>query len=90
MTAAAAGVIDRAREPDAPLFLLCDGDLGASAAELVPLLDAVRAGECDLAIAAFRRRVGRRLRGRAPLRRLGDRAPLRLSGRARRSRASAR
>ena len=58
MTAAVASVVDRAREPDAPLFLLCDGDLGASAAELTPLLEAVRAGECDLAIAAFRRRVG--------------------------------
>ena len=42
----------------APFVLLCDGDLGASAVRLVPLLDAVRAGECDLAIAAFRRRVG--------------------------------
>ena len=58
MTAAVAEVIDRAQDPDAPLFLLCDGDLGASAAELMPLLDAVRDGQCDLAIAAFRRRVG--------------------------------
>ncbi len=40
------------------IFLLCDGDLGASAAELAPLVDAVGGGECDLAIAAFRRRVG--------------------------------
>jgi glycosyltransferase involved in cell wall biosynthesis len=58
MTAAAAGVIDRARERDAPLFVLCDGDLGDSAGRLTPLLDAVRADECDLAIAAFRVRVG--------------------------------
>ena len=58
MTAAVAEVIDRARDPDAPLFLLCDGDLAGSAAELMPLLDAVRDGECDLAIAAFSRRVG--------------------------------
>ena len=58
VTAATAGVIDRAREPDAPLFLLCDGDLGDSAGRLAPLLDAVRDGECDLAIAAFRVRVG--------------------------------
>lgn len=58
MTAAAATVIDRAREPDPPIFLLCDGDLGASAGELRRLLDPVAAGECDLAIAAFRRRVG--------------------------------
>jgi glycosyltransferase involved in cell wall biosynthesis len=40
------------------LFLLCDGDLGASAAALGPLVDAVRGGECDLAVAAFRQRVG--------------------------------
>jgi glycosyltransferase involved in cell wall biosynthesis len=58
VTAALAGAIDRAREPDPPLFLLCDADLGGSAAELTALLDAVRDGECDLAIAAFRRRVG--------------------------------
>jgi glycosyltransferase involved in cell wall biosynthesis len=58
MTAAAATVIERAAEPDAPTFLLCDGDLGPSAQELRALVDAVEAGECDLAIAAFRRRVG--------------------------------
>ena len=40
------------------LVLLCDGDLGASAARLGPLLAAVEAGECDLAVAAFGRRVG--------------------------------
>jgi glycosyltransferase involved in cell wall biosynthesis len=38
--------------------LLCDGDLGDSAAALVPLLEAVERGECDLAVAAFSRRVG--------------------------------
>jgi glycosyltransferase involved in cell wall biosynthesis len=40
------------------LILLCDGDLGASAARLAPLVDSVRRGECDLAVAAFSRRVG--------------------------------
>jgi glycosyltransferase involved in cell wall biosynthesis len=40
------------------LVLLCDGDLGDSAARLAPLVEAVRGGECDLAVAAFRRRVG--------------------------------
>jgi glycosyltransferase involved in cell wall biosynthesis len=40
------------------LVLLCDGDLGASAARLGPLVAAVEAGECDLAVAAFARRVG--------------------------------
>jgi glycosyltransferase involved in cell wall biosynthesis len=39
-------------------FLLADGDLGASAGALVPLVEAVEAGECDLAVAAFARRVG--------------------------------
>ena len=38
--------------------LLCDGDLGESAARLGPLVEAVRQGEADLAVAAFSRRVG--------------------------------
>jgi glycosyltransferase involved in cell wall biosynthesis len=38
--------------------LLCDADLGASAAELRSLVEAVESGECDLAVAAFSRRVG--------------------------------
>lgn len=58
MTAAAATVIDRASGPDAPVFVLCDGDLGDSARELAALVRPVAAGECDLAIASFRRRVG--------------------------------
>jgi glycosyltransferase involved in cell wall biosynthesis len=45
-------------EPTPRLFLLCDGDLGASAARLAPLVEAVERGECDLAVAAFSRRVG--------------------------------
>ena len=45
-------------EPTPALFLLCDGDLGASAARLEPLVSAVERGECDLAVAAFARRVG--------------------------------
>jgi glycosyltransferase involved in cell wall biosynthesis len=40
------------------LVLLCDGDLGASAARLAPLVEAVGRDECDLAVAAFSRRVG--------------------------------
>jgi glycosyltransferase involved in cell wall biosynthesis len=40
------------------LVLLCDGDLGASAQRLESLVRAVEAGECDLAVAAFNRRVG--------------------------------
>jgi glycosyltransferase involved in cell wall biosynthesis len=45
-------------EPAPRLVLLCDGDLGGSAARLAPLVDAVEAGDCDLAVAAFSRRVG--------------------------------
>jgi glycosyltransferase involved in cell wall biosynthesis len=39
-------------------FILCDGDLGASAALLEPLARAVDEGRCDLAVAVFSRRVG--------------------------------
>ncbi len=45
-------------DPAPRLFLLCDGDLGASAGRLAPLVEAVEDGECDLAVAAFARRVG--------------------------------
>ncbi len=40
------------------LAVLCDGDLGESAARLGPLVEAVRKGEADLAVAAFSKRVG--------------------------------
>jgi glycosyltransferase involved in cell wall biosynthesis len=55
---AAERVRHRTREPDPPVFVLCDGDLGASAGRLGPLVDAVRRGDCDLAVASFARRVG--------------------------------
>jgi glycosyltransferase involved in cell wall biosynthesis len=58
VTAAAATVEPLTELDDAPMFLLCDGDLGASAGELPRLVEAVEAGECDLAIGAFTRRVG--------------------------------
>ncbi len=45
-------------DPAPELILLCDGDLGACAAALAPLVKAVEYGECDLAVAAFSRRVG--------------------------------
>jgi glycosyltransferase involved in cell wall biosynthesis len=45
-------------EPPPAAVLLCDGDLGDSAGRLVRLLEAVDAGECDLAVAAFSRRAG--------------------------------
>jgi glycosyltransferase involved in cell wall biosynthesis len=38
--------------------VLCDGDLGGSAAQLVRLVEAVDAGAGDLAVASFARRVG--------------------------------
>lgn len=47
-----------AEHGEARLFLLCDADLGASAAELVPLVDEVTEGRADLAVADFSRRVG--------------------------------
>ncbi|HEX5592774.1 MAG TPA: glycosyltransferase [Solirubrobacterales bacterium] len=45
-------------EPPPRIVLLCDGDLGASAVRLKPLVAAVERGECDLAVAAFSRRLG--------------------------------
>jgi glycosyltransferase involved in cell wall biosynthesis len=56
MTAAAEAALSV--EPPPRLVLLCDGDLGDSAARLAPLVEAVREGECDLAVASFSRRVG--------------------------------
>jgi glycosyltransferase involved in cell wall biosynthesis len=58
VTRAARTVLSRALEPDPPVFVLCDGDLGASAAQLTALADAVRAGSCDVAVAVFSARVG--------------------------------
>ena len=56
VTAAAEAALSAAPAPRR--VQLCDGDLGASAARLAPLVAAVEAGECDLAVAAFARRVG--------------------------------
>jgi glycosyltransferase involved in cell wall biosynthesis len=56
VTAAAEAALS---EPVPPaLVLLCDGDLAGSATRLTPLVAAVEAGECDLAVATFNRRVG--------------------------------
>jgi glycosyltransferase involved in cell wall biosynthesis len=57
-TRAARAVLAETAATDPPPVLLCDADLGASAANLRPLLDAVAAGEADLAVAVFARRVG--------------------------------
>ena len=54
--AAAEAALSAAPVPE--LVLLCDGDLGASAAGLAPLVEAVERGECDFAVVAFSRCVG--------------------------------
>lgn len=56
VTAAAEAALGAAPAPR--LVLLCDGDLGASAAALARLVEAVERGECDLAVAAFNHRAG--------------------------------
>jgi glycosyltransferase involved in cell wall biosynthesis len=56
VTAAAEAALSA--DPALGLILLCDGDLGDSAARLAPLVEAVQCGECDLAVAVFARRVG--------------------------------
>jgi glycosyltransferase involved in cell wall biosynthesis len=56
VTAAAEAALSA--EPAPALVLLCDGDLGDSAGRLAPLVAAVEAGECELAVAVFSRRVG--------------------------------
>ena len=53
--AAAALIVDGGPQG---VVLLCDGDLAGTAAELPPLVEAVEGGSCDLAVAAFARRVG--------------------------------
>jgi glycosyltransferase involved in cell wall biosynthesis len=58
MTAAVATVEPLTELGEPPIFVLCDGDLGASAGELPRLVEAVEAGECDLAVAGFARRIG--------------------------------
>jgi glycosyltransferase involved in cell wall biosynthesis len=40
------------------IVLLCDGDLGRSAGELAKLVEIVAAGDADIAVATFARRVG--------------------------------
>jgi glycosyltransferase involved in cell wall biosynthesis len=56
VSAAAEAALSEGESP--ALVLLCDGDLGGSAAQLVPLVEAVERGDCDLAVAAFANRVG--------------------------------
>jgi glycosyltransferase involved in cell wall biosynthesis len=55
---AAASRAGKSDSRDEPVAVLCDGDLGDSAALLGPLVELVLAGEADLTVAAFVRRVG--------------------------------
>src|SRR5215218_4351815 len=57
-TLAAQRLLPLAGEADPPVVLLCDGDLATSAEALQRLVEEVRAGRADLAVAAFQRRVG--------------------------------
>jgi len=57
-TLAAERVMAQALEPDPPIVVLCDGDLGDSAAGLTALAAVVERGEADVAVAAFARREG--------------------------------
>ncbi|HET6831219.1 MAG TPA: glycosyltransferase [Solirubrobacterales bacterium] len=56
VTAAATAALE-GLAPDA-VVVLCDGDLADTAGRLRPLVETVAAGEADLAIAAFERKVG--------------------------------
>jgi len=55
-TLGAERALGEASEP--PVLVLCDGDLGDSAAELPALVAALDRGDGDLAVASFARRVG--------------------------------
>jgi glycosyltransferase involved in cell wall biosynthesis len=58
-TLAAQRLLPLAEGPEPrPVILLCDGDLAASAEMLKQLVEEVRAGRADLAVAAFATRVG--------------------------------
>jgi glycosyltransferase involved in cell wall biosynthesis len=56
-TALASAATEQTAAGEDRVVLLCDGDLGESARELVPLVEAVRRGEADLAVAAFSTRT---------------------------------
>jgi glycosyltransferase involved in cell wall biosynthesis len=56
VSAAAEAMLSAGTDPG--VVLLCDADLGDSAATLARLVEAVESGECDLAVGAFARRVG--------------------------------
>ncbi len=57
-TLAARCALERLQPPGDAIAVLCDGDLGESAARLAALVEEVRRGRADLAVAAFARRTG--------------------------------
>ncbi|MFL5816051.1 MAG: glycosyltransferase family 2 protein [Conexibacter sp.] len=58
-TLAAQRLLPLAEGPEPrPVILLCDGDLATSADQLARLVEEVREGRADLAVAAFAKRVG--------------------------------
>ena len=57
-TLAVQRLTSRGSSGELPVLVLCDGDLGSSASALPALVEAVRAGDGDLAVGAFARRVG--------------------------------
>ncbi|HKG02599.1 MAG TPA: glycosyltransferase family 2 protein [Conexibacter sp.] len=58
-TLAAQRLLPLAEGPEPrPVILLCDGDLATSADQLARLVEEVREGRADVAVAAFARRVG--------------------------------
>jgi glycosyltransferase involved in cell wall biosynthesis len=57
VTAAAEAALSELDGAEATV-LLCDADLGDSARELIPLVEAVERGDADLAVASFARREG--------------------------------
>ena len=57
-TLAARHILESGDSAHAPVVLLCDADLGASARALATLVEAVESGEADLVVGAFSRRVG--------------------------------
>ena len=60
-TTAARNALHQARSDnggDAAVFVLCDADLGESAAQLGALAEPIHRGEADMAVARFSRRLG--------------------------------
>jgi glycosyltransferase involved in cell wall biosynthesis len=57
-TSGARAALEQAGRDGRTVFVLCDADLGESAARLAALAEAVGRGEADVAVASFARRIG--------------------------------